>query len=41
MDHAFCDPVTAEVLRACEIDAHPAETLTLSDHAPLILEFKP
>lgn len=41
MDHAFCDPVTAKMLRACDIDAHPAEDLKLSDHAPLILEFEP
>jgi endonuclease/exonuclease/phosphatase family metal-dependent hydrolase len=39
LDHAFCDPVTAEGLRACDIDAHPAE-LKLSDHAPLRLIFE-
>jgi exonuclease III len=39
LDHAFCDPVTAERLRSCEIVAHPAETLALSDHAPLVVEF--
>jgi exonuclease III len=37
-DHAFCDPVTAERLEGCEIYAHPAETLRLSDHAPLIID---
>lgn len=40
MDHAFCDRQTAEALLSCDIDAHPAETLGLSDHAPLLLEFK-
>jgi exonuclease III len=38
MDHAFCDAATAESLVRCEIDAHPAETLLVSDHAPLVLE---
>jgi exonuclease III len=36
-DHAFCDAITASSLTACDIDAHPAETLLLSDHAPLHL----
>ena len=39
-DHAFCDATTAERLRACDIDAYPAETLRLSDHAPLVMEFE-
>lgn len=39
MDHAFCDEETAQTLQACEIDKWPAESLHLSDHAPLILEF--
>ena len=39
MDHAFCDPKTAKALRACDIDADPAELLKLSDHAPLIMGF--
>jgi exonuclease III len=38
-DHAFCDELTADSLAACDIDAHPAETLQLSDHAPLHLTF--
>ena len=38
LDHAFCDQETAGHLTACDIDAHPAETLRLSDHAPLILD---
>lgn len=40
MDHAFCDRATAKALAACRIDAHPADTLHLSDHAPLVLEFE-
>ena len=39
LDHAFCDPVTAEALKSCEIDPYPVETLGLSDHAPLVMEF--
>ncbi len=38
MDHAFCDPATAERLISCEIYAHPAEMLRLSDHAPLVID---
>jgi exonuclease III len=38
LDHAFCDAETAKRLRSCQIDPHPAESLGLSDHAPLILE---
>jgi len=38
LDHAFCDPETAVHLAACDIYAHPAEMLRLSDHAPLILQ---
>jgi exonuclease III len=38
LDHAFCDPDTAGLLVSCAIDPYPAETLSLSDHAPLILE---
>ena len=41
LDHAFCDPATAAFLEASDIDAHPAEVLKLSDHAPMILEFTP
>ena len=40
-DHAFCDPATASILESCDIDAHPAEVLKLSDHAPLVIEFTP
>ncbi len=40
LDHAFCDPVTAEVLKSCEVDPYPVETLGLSDHAPLVMEFE-
>jgi hypothetical protein len=40
-DHAFCDAVTAEALISCKVDPPPARDLKLSDHAPLILEFKP
>jgi len=40
LDHAFCDPETARLLRSCYIDPYPAEKLMLSDHAPLILELK-
>ena len=39
LDHAFCDPITAETLKSCEIDPYPVETLGLSDHAPLVMEF--
>jgi len=38
LDHAFCDPATAGAVRACEIDAHPADTFRLSDHAPLVMD---
>ncbi len=37
LDHAFCDSATAGGLLDCQIDAHPAEPLGLSDHAPLLL----
>ena len=37
-DHVFCDQETAARLVSCEIDAHPAKTLLLSDHAALVLE---
>ena len=39
LDHAFCDAETAQLLRSCSIDPHPAEQLHLSDHAPLLMEF--
>jgi exonuclease III len=38
LDHAFCDPETARLVRACYIEPEPAERLGLSDHAPLILK---
>ena len=41
MDHAFCDPKTRKAVWPCDIDAYPAETLKLSDHAPLTREFEP
>lgn len=37
MDHAFCDPTTAQSLTRCDIEPYGAETLRLSDHAPLVL----
>lgn len=39
-DHAFCDTLTAESLTSCVIDPYPAARLKLSDHAPLIMEFR-
>jgi exonuclease III len=39
-DHDFCNPDTAAALRSCDIDAHPAEPMGLSDHAPLILRLE-
>lgn len=41
VDHAFCDAETAKTLEACSIYSQAAEDLKLSDHAPMILEFKP
>lgn len=38
LDHAFCDAETATRLTACDIDQHPAATMKLSDHAPLVIE---
>jgi exonuclease III len=38
LDHVFCDSTTAAQLTGCEIYAHAAETLQLSDHAPLVVE---
>jgi len=38
-DHVFCDEVTSASMRSCEIDAHPASCLRMSDHAPLTLRF--
>lgn len=38
-DHVFCDEKTAQSMRSCEIDPHPASCLRVSDHAPLKLEF--
>jgi hypothetical protein len=40
-DHLFTDQRTAERMRACEIDAHPASCLKVSDHAPLVLDLDP
>lgn len=40
LDHAFCDPVTAQALKSCEVDPYPVEQLGLSDHAPLVMEFE-
>ncbi len=37
-DHAFVDPVTAQLARSFRIEPWPVETLGLSDHAPLLIE---
>ena len=37
MDHAFCDPRTASTMTRCDIDPYAAESLKLSDHAPLVM----
>ncbi len=37
LDHVFCDRDTAASLVACDIDPCPADTMSLSDHAPLVL----
>ena len=38
LDHVFVDAETARAARSFTIDPDPAETLGLSDHAPLLLE---
>lgn len=38
LDHAFCDAETANRVSSVKVDPHPAETLKVSDHAPLLFE---
>jgi len=38
LDHVFCDATTTAQLTACVIHPHAAETLGLSDHAPLVVD---
>lgn len=40
LDHLFCDENSLTQIQTCEIDQYPAEKLNLSDHAPVIAEFK-
>ena len=37
-DHVFSDPATAEKLKSFLIDPYPVTSLSLSDHAPLLVE---
>lgn len=39
LDHVFCDSTTATRVRSCEIEAYPAAVLSVSDHAPVVIEF--
>jgi exonuclease III len=39
-DHAFCDPALGKQLRDVWVAADAARSLSLSDHAPLVLDFE-